>query len=168
MIEQPMKVVAERGNMKRLLAIVTAVVLTGGAAVALATSAGGSPNTVAPARDRLLQVESRETSLDRVANTFTVTHDFFADGKKVGGDQVACFLTGSAPRALCQAVAVLPHGEITTQGSPAFAQPVGSSFSVAITGGTGAYRNARGTLFITQRTPTSASNVYRIIGATNP
>jgi hypothetical protein len=153
--------------MKRLLATIAAVSLSGGAVIALATSAGGSTSK-AVARDRdgaSFQLETRQTSLHISGNTIMLTEDILADGKKVGGGQIVCFLTGPGPLALCQAAAVLPRGELTTQGSVSV--PPTSPFTIAITGGTGAYRNARGTIVTKPTSPTSSTDTYRVIGAAN-
>jgi hypothetical protein len=157
--------------MKRLLATGVAVTLTAALVFALATAAGGSAGEATGPEQgsdgAALRVEAQQTSLHVTGNTITLTEDFFADGKKVGSDQIACFLTGPSPLALCQAAAILPLGEITSQGSVAIPPSVGSSFTTAITGGTGAYRNVRGTIVATQTTSTSATDDFRVLAVTN-
>jgi hypothetical protein len=155
--------------MKRLLASIAAVGLTGAAVIALATSAGGSTSK-AVARDQegaSLEVETQQTSLHVNGNTITLTEDVFAHGKKVGVGQIVCVLTGPGPLALCQSAATLPRGEITSQGSVSVPPAIGSSFTTAITGGTGTYRNARGTIVTKPTSPTNSTTTIRVIGAAN-
>ena len=72
-----------------------------------------------------------------------VSHDllFNSDGRRVGHDGIACVVTNpNAPEAACQGTFSLPRGDISVQllNSP---PPVKVG---AITGGTGAFREARG------------------------
>ena len=72
--------------------------------------------------------------------------DLFRNGRKVGEDGVVCSLIRVEPSSAvynCAGTLSLPSGQITFQGLTVL--PPGSEpFVVAITGGTGAYRTARG------------------------
>ena len=50
----------------------------------------------------------------------------------------------------CVATVQLPKGQVTLQGLVTFSEEAGNSFTVAITGGTGAYRTAHGEATITE------------------
>lgn len=67
-------------------------------------------------------------------------------GKPVGSDHVVCTFTGSWPREtdLCRAVFQLTGGSIVAEGVSAR-----GPFTVAVTGGTGRYTGARGTIHAT-------------------
>jgi hypothetical protein len=70
------------------------------------------------------------------------------DGKAYGDDHVVCTFTGTWPREtdFCHGLFELPDGTIVADGASAR-----GPFTVAITGGTGAYAGARGEL---RSTPT--------------
>ncbi len=73
--------------------------------------------------------------------------------KHLGASQGECAQVGQAPNIFhCSAVFVLPDGQITTTGIADFAKP---SPVVAITGGTGAYKTARGQVTFTQTSDTT-------------
>ena len=85
---------------------------------------------------------------------FVVTEDLFRRGEKVGQDHAVCTITRLEPRSgtlkrgavQCAATLVLPEGQITVQGvrSSALDAQEPPNFLLAVTGGTGAYKNARG------------------------
>jgi hypothetical protein len=70
--------------------------------------------------------------------------DVFRDGKKVGTAGVACTATRVTPSAIqyhCQASVRLPRGQLSGQ---LLAWTSQQTLTYAITGGTGAYRDAGG------------------------
>ncbi len=94
---------------------------------------------------------------DEVVVNEHLTLPFAEDGKFkiVGHDTGTCTFTrvGHKGGALanCVVTAVLPHGTITTQGQIRFARHTGNltTSHLAITGGTGAFRDASGALEVT-------------------
>jgi Dirigent-like protein len=66
---------------------------------------------------------------------------FDRQGTRVGTDAGACTML-NASQSLCDTTLVLPKGEIVTHGL----QGVKTTFEVAVTGGTGLYAGARGTM----------------------
>ena len=75
--------------------------------------------------------------------------------KQIGSSRGECIQVGaSAAIYHCLAVFSLPDGQIATQGIADFAQP---STVVAITGGTGTYKTARGQVTFTQTSETTDS-----------
>jgi hypothetical protein len=84
---------------------------------------------------------------DSLGDQLVFSEDLFRDGKKVGHDGAVCTLVRLVPRVSatfqCVATASLPEGQITVQGLPTFTDGP-ASFSLAITGGTGAYKTAHG------------------------
>jgi len=81
----------------------------------------------------------------------------------IGTFGVHCAATGADGQILCNAAYALPRGEITAEVLVA-AQPP-RTFSAAITGGTGAYRNARGWATIVTLNATDEQVTFHLIGA---
>jgi hypothetical protein len=85
-------------------------------------------------------------------------------GTKIGTDGVVCTIvrvtdasTGSGT-AQCVATASLPDGQITIQGFVSFTgEALPAPFQNAITGGTGAYANARGQVTVEELSETEAN-----------
>jgi hypothetical protein len=104
---------------------------------------------------------------------FVVTEDLFRQGEKVGEDHAVCTLTrleprsGTAERGAVQCVAtfVLPEGQITVQGVRTFALDAQAppNFVLAVTGGTGAYKAARGTVHIVDLNETDSRLTLELI-----
>ncbi len=84
---------------------------------------------------------------------------------KIGTFGVHCAATGADGQILCNAVYALPRGEITAEVLVA-AQPP-QTFSVAITGGTGVYSNARGWATIVTLNATDDQVTFHLIGVTD-
>ena len=103
-----------------------------------------------------------------VGNQFLTTDDLYRQGHKVGHDASICQFMADLGRAggrfQCVATLSLPEGQLTTQGlihlteqtSP---QPV----TLAITGGTGAYRTAHGQARVVQVSETEARYTLTVI-----
>jgi hypothetical protein len=93
-----------------------------------------------------------------------VMHDA-SSVNQIGTFGVHCAATGADGQILCDAIYALPGGEITAEVLVA-AQPP-QTFSAAITGGTGAYRNARGQATIVALNETDDQVTFHLIGAGN-
>ncbi|MGB2953650.1 MAG: hypothetical protein WBB74_09720 [Gaiellaceae bacterium] len=104
------------------------------------------------------------TAGDSAGNILTFANDVFdsADATKVGSDQGSCVRTVVGKAWECMWTTFLPAGQITVEG-PFY--DAGDS-TVAITGGTGAYRNARGSMELKYRNPagTEFDFVFHLIG----
>jgi hypothetical protein len=86
-----------------------------------------------------------------LGDQFVFTDNLFWNGKRVGEDHGSCTftrITGTATSpsftAECQVTLVLAAGQITVQGAPTFSEQGPQTNTLAITGGTGAYRTAQG------------------------
>ena len=89
----------------------------------------------------------------KLGDTNVITEDVYRYGKKVGTSDLQCtvvrvdaakhFFAGQ-----CFNTTVLPEGHITAQGYVTSDELEKTPFKQAITGGTGAYRNARGELTV--------------------
>jgi hypothetical protein len=133
----------------RALIIAAAVLLGTFSAMTLA-AASTDDTTVLHLRDTIIQ----QTDLDlgnkgpSLGDQFIYGGNLFRGGKKVGTDSVVCTATriaGANTQFQCQITASLPEGQLTAQGL----LPTGNLNIFAITGGTGAYRDAGG--YITGR-----------------
>ncbi len=91
-------------------------------------------------------------------SAITFTADVTAGERPVGTSQAACVIVAGT-LAQCQGTTVTGRGQIQAQGAIDVANPSGT---VAIVGGTGAYKTARG--FITRRqvTPTTIEETYHV------
>ena len=78
-------------------------------------------------------------------------------GKTVGSDHIVCTFVGAWPSEtdFCRGLFVLPGGSIVAEGASAR-----GPFTVAITGGTGRYANARG---VVHATPTKNGELLDIV-----
>ncbi|MFI6309881.1 dirigent protein [Nocardia fusca] len=107
----------------------------------------------------LLAVETSSTVVDHADNDsldpgdqMIVTDVLYHDGAIVGRDGLVCTILSASKGEVemnCQATLVLPEGQITSQGivkDPGRAAV--SAYDLAITGGTGSYRAARGYIHV--------------------
>jgi allene oxide cyclase len=100
---------------------------------------------------------------DSAGDVLTFANDVFnaADNKKVGTDQGYCIRTVTGVAWECNFTTFLKGGQIVVEGP--FYDAKDSTF--AITGGTGRYRNARGTMRLESREGgTKFAFKFRIIG----
>jgi len=146
----------------------------GGALVAL-TLVLASAASASPDGGGSLQVIGHATSFHSVqANPPAVSpgDELFIGGvvmrpgspnATIGTFGVHCAATGADGQILCNAAYSLPRGEITAEVLVA-AQPP-QTFNAAITGGTGAYRNARGWGTIVTLNSTDEQVTFHLIGA---
>jgi allene oxide cyclase len=91
------------------------------------------------------------TAGDSAGNILTFANDVYdsSDVHKVGSDQGSCVRTVVGKAWECMWTTFLPKGQITVEG-PFYDA---SDSTVAITGGTGAYRNARGSMELKYHNP---------------
>jgi allene oxide cyclase len=89
------------------------------------------------------------TATDSAGNILTFANDVFdeANVNKVGNDQGSCVRTVVGKAWECAWTTFLPGGQITVEG-PFY--DTGNS-TLAVTGGTGAYRNVRGSMDLEYR-----------------
>jgi len=141
--------------MRKLLPILAA-------AVAALTLISLSPASAHKANnDRVFTVTT--TTIDKtphdvtkppeLGDTDVITEDVYRYGKKVGTSDLQCTLVRiDLPKhffaAQCFNTTVLPEGQITAQGYVTSNEIEKVPFKQAVTGGTGAYRNARGELTV--------------------
>jgi hypothetical protein len=100
---------------------------------------------------------------DSVGDVLTFANDVFdaSDSTKVGTDQGYCIRVVAGSSWECDYTTFLPRGQIVVEGP--FYDAADSTF--AITGGTGAYRNARGQLRLESRNGgTEFEFVFHVIG----
>jgi hypothetical protein len=132
-------------------------------AVALAalTLTSLSPASAHKSNDHVFTVATKtidQTPLDmtkppKLGDTNVITEDVYRYGKKVGTSDLQCTivrldLAKHFFAAQCFNTTVLPGGQITAQGYVTSNEIEKVPFKQAITGGTGAYRNARGELTV--------------------
>src|SRR5438093_11538243 len=124
--------------------------------VAMNASAGhdGSRHagrTVAVVEHATTDAVTNGTTGDDAGNILTFANDVFnaADTRKVGSDQGSCTRIVVGQSWECTWTTFLPSGQITVEG-PFY--DAGDSV-LAVTGGTGAYRNARGEMELKYRNP---------------
>jgi hypothetical protein len=88
---------------------------------------------------------------------FVFSNDLYRNGTKIGEDGGTCTVTriadSGATTLHCLGTNSLPGGQISVQGLAAPGEP----FELAITGGTGRYRNAHGQVFGENTSPTEMS-----------
>lgn len=132
-----------------------------GAAVAIAALAAGSVGPAAGSGDnngdshqtvRVVSKDTEQAFVDvgkhgfSLGDEFVFTSRLTQNGQKVGHAGVVCTIVSvRRQESQCLGSARLGHGEITIQGLMADSPRV---FSFAITGGTGAYEGAEGTLVV--------------------
>jgi hypothetical protein len=82
---------------------------------------------------------------------------------QIGTSGIHCVVTGAGgSQTLCNAVFALPHGQITAE--VLLANPLPHQFEAAITGGTGIYRNARGSSTVVTLSQTQEDVTFHLIG----
>jgi Allene oxide cyclase barrel like domain len=141
---------------KAILGVAIALVLAGGTViVAAASSAGASGDR--PETIRLVAKQTQAAVLvlaaagqGPVGNQFLATDEVFWQGRKVGDDASVCQVVAEpghgSRRFQCVATVSLPEGQLTAQGLATVTETSPQPFTLAITGGTGAYRSAHGQL----------------------
>jgi type 1 fimbria pilin len=136
--------------------------------VALAlTAAGASAHDNGKRFELTGKVVAPPTTIDLgapgpgVGDQQIISMDVFKGAQRVGESHVVC-VTVRAGIAQCDNVTNLPGGQIAAAGLVTDAQEETSPFTQAITGGTGAYRNARGQLTVSEAGPQPATLTFEI------
>ncbi|MCW2993349.1 MAG: hypothetical protein JWQ18_844 [Conexibacter sp.] len=140
--------------MKPILIATTAAALA--AAAIAATASGQAPTTTAPTTLKLLHQESHFAFVDVAprggtrkppseGDQFVIGGRLTAAGKPSGTANLVCTITQPGAKGLseCVGTLVLPTGSITFAGGSRIAT---EDDTFAVTGGTGAYAKATGTL----------------------
>ncbi len=102
------------------------------------------------------EVDSAELNLGAkefgLGDRFVFTEDLYQRGKRVGTDHGECVLTrlrGTGGTFNCNVSAVFAgKGQLTIQGAFTFTEDEGGRFVLAITGGTGRFRDAGGVVVV--------------------
>jgi hypothetical protein len=152
--------------MKRLLALVAAAALT---VLLVAVVNGGADRGSSPGKT--IHVVERATTDtvtdlgpagDSVGDLLTFANEIYDEANihKVGTDQGYCVRTEVGKSWECNYTTFLAEGQITVEGP--FFDAGDSTF--AITGGTRAYRNARGSLELKVRSATEFDFIFNVIG----
>jgi hypothetical protein len=146
------------------LTIWIAIPLTASAGSTSATTAGSTPATI--------DVIAKTTSFRALpGDGFIVTGDLFdkKTGEQVGTDVFYC-LEVAIPQAGSQTLGECPgtasfagEGTLSVLGSFLVPPTPGQSWTVAITGGTDEYRNARGELKVIQLGPTEEEGIWTVL-----
>jgi allene oxide cyclase-like protein len=130
-----------------LVVVVTAALLIAVNAVGAGSKAGKSVTVI----EHATTDATTDTGIpgDTSGDVLTFANEVFdkADKKKVGSDQGSCVRIVPGESYECMWTTKLAGGQITVQGP--FYDTTNST--LAITGGTGRYRNARGTMSLTAR-----------------
>src|SRR5512144_1523999 len=137
--------------------------------IAVNASAGHSKRhaagrTIAVVEHATTDAVTNGTAGDDAGNILTFSNDVFdaADARKVGSDQGSCVRTVVGKAWECTWTTFVPSGQIPVEG-PFY--DAGDSV-LAVTGGTGAYRNVRGEMELKYRNPagTEFDFVFHLIG----
>lgn len=124
-------------------------------AITLLASANASTSSSTPGtqqRTEVIQLVGKQTQIEdldlgkegiSLGDQRVIAEDLYRDGEKVGDHSVICTYVHLNPgRLQCVGTFALPEGQFTSQAL--LHLPAPSSVDVAITGGTGDYRNAQG------------------------
>jgi hypothetical protein len=102
-----------------------------------------------------------------VGNQFLSTDDVYRQGRRVGDDAAACQfmadLGQAGGRFQCVATLSLPEGQLTAQGLATLNETGDQPFTLAITGGTGAYRTAHGQIRVAPVSGTESRYTLTVI-----
>jgi len=107
------------------------------------------------------QVDSADLDLGRegfsIGDRFVFTENLSRRGMRVGTDHGECVFTRIEPQGgafQCTATAVFRRGQITVQGAVTFSEDDPSRFTLAVTGGTGRFRDAGGQVVVRETSAT--------------
>ncbi|MFD8422260.1 hypothetical protein [Streptomyces sp. NPDC059466] len=145
-----------RPRSPRAATVLTALFLL--ATAPTATAAQSATSTAADTGRRIrqhteiIQLVARQTRSENVdagkkglspGDEIVIAEDLYRDGKKIGDHTVVCTYVLTEPGELqCLGTFALPQGQITSQAL--LHLPATAAVDIAITGGTGDYRSARG------------------------
>ena len=151
--------------------------------------AGGSLTTASAVTTNGASVDGRKTTIHFIARTIdsaqldlgarglsvgdqaVFTDELLQDGRRLGEGHGVCTVTrvtGTAPSRTvtneCLITGILPRGQTTIQGAFAFTEHrMAPPHKLAVTGGTGAYRTARGEVGVRQISGTENEITIRLI-----
>ena len=147
--------------MKTLLAL---AVVTAALAAWTGDAGARSTGTVKVVEHALTDAVSNGSKADNLGNVLTFANPVYdsADAKRIGSDNGFCVRTVKGKSWECMWTTFLPNGQITVEGP--FSDT--GNTRVAITGGTGKYRNARGSMELNYHNPsgTEFDFVFHVIG----
>jgi hypothetical protein len=156
--------------LKRLTAgVLATAIVAGGASVAFA-GAGDDDGDDDGNVIRVTATIVNQEEIDLPPSGFgagdrvVLTHDLQRDGEDVGRSGAECtFVRSDATSSTAQCLATfdLPGGQITVQGLVTFRQEP-EQFTVAVTGGTGRYRDADGELIVEPVSETEEQLTFRL------
>lgn len=131
------------------LAALALMVAVGGTVAASGPSAGGRTMTVVERAETDTVIDLGATG-DSLGDQLAFGNPVFdqANATQVGRDEGVCIRTNPGLAWECTWTTILAHGSLTVQG-PFYDD--GRDSQLAITGGTGAYRNARGQMTLHAR-----------------
>ena len=146
-------------------------------AVGSSTGTGGDRDQVQTIRLTATSFAAKDVDLNppglSLGDSFVATENLFRQGNKAGTDHATCTLTRLEPptgapkrfAAQCLATLVLPEGQVTAQGvrTGALSQRQPPRFTLAITGGTGAYNTAHGQIRIVDLNATDSRLTLTLI-----
>jgi hypothetical protein len=163
----------------RLFAVL-ALALTIGVVSLVATAAGAKKHGKKVQILNLTTRTDQEADLDlgpsgpSVGDRFVFSDNVFRGDTQIGTDGGECVVVWLEPnpvpegqeptsaRVNCVATFRLPKGQLTVQGLVTFSEQAGNRFTVAITGGTRAYRTAHGQATITSSDDEDAPDGLRL------
>lgn len=154
-----------------------AIVLVLAAAGVTVAAASSSSADASKHRAQTIQLVAKQTNSTLlvlaepghgpVGNQFLGTDDLYRQGRKVGDDATVCQfmadLGQAGGRFQCVATLSLPEGQLTAQGLVTLTETGGQPVTLAITGGTGAYRTAHGQARIVQVSETEQHYTLTVI-----
>jgi allene oxide cyclase len=147
-----------------LAAVAAAAVLVFAVVSATAGGSSSAGNTVHVIEHATTDAVTNGTEDDSAGNVLTFANEVFesADKKQVGTDQGYCIRIVVGKTWECNWTTFLPDGQITVEGP---FSDTGNTV-MAITGGTGAYKNARGSMDLIYHNPagTEFDFVFHVIG----
>jgi hypothetical protein len=100
---------------------------------------------------------------DTLGDQQIISMDVYAGPKRIGESHVVCTLVRVEPAlttSRCDNITSLPNGQITASGLVTSAQEETTPFVQAITGGTGAFKQAHGQLTVSEAGPQPATLTF--------
>jgi hypothetical protein len=147
----------------KLVVAFVAVLLVVLFVAAWAPGSGASAPKAGGGRLVTIHVTAHQTSVKPGTSVTTITNDLISNGQTIGSQQIACVSTGPGSLAVCTAASVLPKGQLLSEASLTIPPGPGTTVT-AITGGTGAYGLARGTIDSVRTSgSTDADTTYHVV-----
>jgi hypothetical protein len=167
------------GTKFRLFAVLALALIIG--VVSLVSTAGGAKKN--GKKVEIINLATRtdqEADLDldpsgpSLGDRFVFSDNVFRGDRQVGMLGAECTVTRLEPNPVpagqeptsatvnCVGTIQLPKGQVTVQGLITFSEEAGDRFTIAITGGTGAYRTAHGQATVTENEDEDAPDRLRL------